>query len=208
MISASTHRVAMAAGLLWFGMATGALAHGFGNDIPLIIQIKIGAKLILASTNTMLVLIVTGLVLSYGGLGGLKQRTAAFIAGIVVGFPLAFVLQIDMVWAALVLVIVLGGMVTLNRFAPKRVMWLLFIGTGACLVPLGFIGHELAGMPPLILGNYLFTAFLVTSGALICGLAAQRFVHIAWVPIVLRIAGSWISAIAILVGAFFIGMPG
>ncbi len=208
MMTKSFQFTAPLAVLLWFCLANGAVAHGFGGDMTLLLQIKIGAKLVLANTEIMLALIASGLIISVWNIADAKRGLASFYTGVVLGFPLVFVMQIDLIWVGLLLSIAMGGMIAMNKFAPKQVLWLCLAGAGASLMSLGFLGHELTGMPPFILGNFLFTATLVLIGALVVGLLVKMYSHLAWVPIVLRILGSWISAIAILAGAFFIGMPG
>lgn len=197
-----------AALLIWLGLTTVAQAHGFSSELSAYRQIKIGAKLVLYQTEILLILVSCGLLMSFLDKALLRLGPAALFAGLLAGYPLAFVLQIDMAMVAIALVVVIGGAIAMDRLLIRNVILALLAGAGACLLPLGFLGHQLTDLPMLILGNFLFTSFLVVTATLAIGLLAKLYAQKVWPPIAIRVLGSWVSAIAILIGAFFIGMPG
>ena len=90
------------------------------NHFPPLSQIKVGAKLALYQPEILLLLAVCGLAISYWGRRDALIGFAAFLAGVLLGFPVVFIWQIDMVWLALILTLLFGATVALHLFLPKR----------------------------------------------------------------------------------------
>lgn len=197
-------RASLLTAALWMAGAMPVLA----NHLTPMRQIKIGAKLALYQPEILLLLAVCGLAISY-----LERRDAligftAFLGGVLLGFPVVFVWQIDMVWLALILTLVFGGTVALHFFLPKRMQQAYLVLAGACCAPLAFIGHHYSETTFLMLGNFIFAMLLVLAAAyLVCVALRKQSKRYWWTAIVLRVFGSWASAAAIMVFAFYVAGP-
>jgi hypothetical protein len=190
--------------VLWLGTTGAALANHFG---PLR-QIKVGAKLALYQPEILLLLAVSGLVLSYWSWRDAAVGVAAFFAGVLLGFPLVFVWQIDMVWLALILIAYFGAAVAVQIFLPKRILQAYLVLAGACSAPLAFLGHHYSETTPLLLGNFIFTQFLVLSAAFLIMAMVRKFSKDHWwLAVVPRVFGSWAVAAAVMVFAFYLSGP-
>lgn len=178
------------------------------NHFPPLSQIKVGAKLALYQPEILLLLAVCGLAISYWGRRDALIGFAAFLAGVLLGFPVVFIWQIDMVWLALILTLLFGATVALHLFLPKRMQQAYLVLAGACCAPLAFIGHYYQETTWLLLGNFVFTLLLVMAAAyLVCAVMRKRSEQYWWMAIVLRVFGSWASAAAIMVFAFYLIRP-
>lgn len=178
------------------------------NHVTPLRQIKVGAKLALYQPEILLLLAACGLAISYWGRRDALIAFAAFLAGVLIGFPVVFIWQIDMVWIALILTLVFGGSAALHLFLPKRMQQAYLVLAGACCAPLGFIGHYYNETTWLLLGNFVFTLLLVLAAAyLVCAVLKKLSQEYWWTAIVLRVFGSWASAAAIMVFAFYLIRP-
>lgn len=194
-------RTGLLAAAMWMSGAIPVLASHFGP----IRQIKLGAKLVLYQPEILLLLAVSGLAISYWGRRDAIVGVAAFLAGVALGFPVVFAWQVNMVWLALILTILSGGSVALHLFLPVRLQQAYLVLAGACCAPLAFLGHHYDETTLLMLGNFVFTIFLVlTASFLVCAVLAKQSQRYWWMAIVLRVFGSWASAAAIMVFAFYL----
>ena len=180
----------------------------FANHLTPMRQIKIGAKLGLYQPEILLLLAVCGLAMSYWGKRDALMGLAAFLAGVALGFPVVFIWQIDLVWLALILTLVFGGTVASHFFLPRRMQQAYLVLAGACCAPLGFIGHSYEETTLLLLGGFVLSLLAVlTVGYLVCAILRKQSEEYWWTAIVLRVFGSWASAAAIMVFAFYMVRP-
>lgn len=197
-------RAGIFAAVLWLAGPSAALANHFGP----MRQIKIGAKLVLYQPEILLLLAVSGLVLSYWARRDAVIGFAAFFAGVLLGFPLVFIWQIDLVWLALTLTAFLGATVAVQLFLPRRILQAYLGLAGACCPSLALLGHPYAENPPLLLGNFVFTQFLILSAAfLVCAALLKLSATHWWMAVVPRVFGSWAVAAAVMVLAFYVAGP-
>lgn len=171
-------------------------------------QIKIGLKLVVYQPETLLLLAVCGLLISYSERRDALIGFAALFAGVLLGFPVAFTWQVDMVWLSLILTFVFGGTVALNYFLPKRMQQAYLVLAGACCAPLGFVGHSYSETTPLLLGGYVLSLMSVSAVSyLVCAVLRKQSENHWWTAIVLRVFGSWAFAAAIMTLAFYMIRP-
>lgn len=196
------------AGLLTAAIWMAGAVPVFANHLTPMRQIKIGAKLALYQPEILLLLAVCGLAISYWGRRDALIGLAVFLAGVALGFPMVFIWQIDMVWLALILTLLFGGTVALHFFLPKRMQQAYLVLAGACCAPLSFVGHHYEETTPLMLGGFVLSLLVVLTAAyLVCAVLRKQSKEYWWMAIVLRVFGSWASAAAIMVFAFYMVRP-
>lgn len=195
-------------GVLALGLWICGGAAVFAGHVPPQRQIGFGVKLALYQPEILLVLAASGLAISYWGRRDAGIGFAAFLAGVLLGFPLVFVWQIDMVWLALILILAFGGTVALHLFFPVRMQQAYLVLAGACCAPLAFIGHFYNETTPLMLAGFV-TALLgiLVLAYLVCAVLNRKSRQVWWFAVVLRVFGSWASAAAIMMAAFYIMTP-
>lgn len=192
--------VALSAVISWDAMAEMAR-----NQVVMpVLQIKIGAKLALYQPEILLLLFASGLMISFWSRRDAAIGFAVFFLGVLIGLPVMYYLQIDLLWLALILMLVFGGIVAVQVFPPVRIQQAYLVLAGMCCAPLALLGHAFSQTPLLMLGNFAFTQFLVLSAAYLICVSLQRLSRSHWwLTVVLRVFGSWAAAAAIMLGAFY-----
>lgn len=192
------------AAVIWIAGAVPVFAEHFSAAR----QVKVGMKLVLFQPETLLLLAVCGLLISYSRRRDALIGFAALLAGMLLGFPLVFIWQAEMLWVALILTFVFGGAVAMNYFLPARIQRAYLVLAGACCAPLGFIGHYYSETTPLLLGGYVLSLIVVAGVAyLVCAVLRGESERYRWTAILLRIFGSWAFAASLMIFAFNMVRP-
>lgn len=199
-----TPRGAMLAVAIWMAGAVPVFAHHLTPTL----QIEVGMKLALYQPESLLLLAACGLWISFWERSCALIGLAWLLAGLLLGFPLVFIWQVNMIWIALVLTALFGGAVALNYFLPKQMRQGYLVLAGACCAPLGFIGHSYDETLPFLLGGYVFSLMMVAALAyLVCAALREQSERHRWMAIVLRVFGSWAFAAAFMTFAFYVVGP-
>lgn len=183
-----------------------AKAHSFreGGTYDQFVQ---GVAVPLSAPESLLLLLSTGAMIGLWPGGGVGRMLPFMATGGLVGLLVGTLMPVPMSpssisWLLLSFSI---GVAVLAIGSLAWPWWLTgitsFVATGLC-AGYAFIDHARGEVPMATLGGSLF-------GSLLCiilvhnviALACERWTH-AWIPIGLRVASSWLCAIAILMLAF------
>lgn len=197
-------RTVLIAAAIWTCSTVAVFADHFG---PLK-QIKLGAKLVLYHPEVLLIVAVSGLLMSHWSRRDAAIGLAAFFAGVLLGFPFDYIFQVDMVWLCLLLTICLGAMIALQLFLPVRMLQAYLGLAGLCCAPVVLLGRYFNEVTLLTVGNFVFTLFLVLLASfLVCTVIARYSKQHWWLTVILRVLGSWAVAASIIILAFHLSGP-
>ncbi len=189
----------LTAATIWASSAAVVFADHFG---PLQ-QIKLGAKMVVYSSELLLLPIAVGLVLSYWSRRDAVVGFAAFFGGVILGFPFDYIFRVDVSWICLLLAICFGGMVALQVSLPVRVLQASLVFAGMNCAPLVELGRYFEQVSMLVVGNFVFSLFLVLFASyLVCVTLGRFSKQYWWIAIILRVLGSWVAAASIIIFSF------
>ncbi len=192
-------RTGLFAAAIWTSSAVAVFAEHFG---PLR-QIKLGVKLVVYNPEILLIVAVSGLLISYWNRRDAVIGFAAFFTGVLLGFPFDYVFQADLVWFCLLLTMCIGAMAALQLFPPVRVLQAILGVAGMTCAPLVLLGRNFNQTTVLVVGNFLLTLFLVIFGSfVVCAVIGRYSKQHWWLAVVPRVLASWAVAASIIILSF------
>lgn len=192
-------RTGLIAAAIWTSSAAAVFADHFGA----LGQIKLGAKLVAYNPEILLIVAVSGLLISYWGQRDAVIGFAAFFTGVLLGFPFDYVFQLDLGWFCLLLTMCIGAMAALQLFPPVRVLQACLGLAGMTCAPLVLLGRYFDQTTVLVVGNFLLTLFLVLFGSfVVCAIIRRYSKQHWWLSVVPRVLASWAVAASIIILSF------
>ena len=193
---------ALAAALLL--AAPPAHAHSFGTGADAFTAFVEGSGTVLFSPVTLLPCLSLGLLLSLWQVEGMLKAWPLLILGHIAGFLLAPAVG---PWVIPAQVALGTGAATLAALLPRHVRaeaFVLTLATGLLTMSVSLEGHAWFELPLTIyLGIFAAASFAVAAGAGLARLAVEN-IRSTWAWVGLRVAGSWLAAIQLLMLAFLV----
>ncbi len=190
------------AAVLSSATVTRAYAHAFKSGTDLYEQFVEGGSVIVIYPEVLLPLCAAGILVGLWHADGMVRSWPVFALGLILGVPSAVLVG---PWIALWLIGL--GLLTaflaalLSRHGKAQCLILAFL-TGLVSIMSSLEGHALFELPVFIYLGILFVANIAfVASANLTRMTIDRF-QFAAVPIIFRVAASWIATILLLFLAF------
>jgi len=182
--------------------AARADAHSFHSGADFYAQFLEGASVVVMYPETLLPLLALGVLISLWHPEGMVRAWPAFLAGQVIGIPLASLVGTWVVPVVLGAGILTGALAALLTQQVRAAVLGVSLGLGALVTATCLEGHGFLELPVFIHLGVLAAANLVT--VWVAGIAhiALAQVEALWMRILWRIVGSWLAAIMTILFAF------
>lgn len=188
---------------LIFAVTTGGVqAHAFRSGSDAYAQFLEGTSVILFYPESLLPLVAAGILVGLWHKDGMGWSWPAFAVGLLIGLPLSVLVGPWVKILLMVLGVLTGALAALLPRHNKPEALAIAFATGLFVMLVSLEGHGLFELPLFIYVGILFMAnlaFIIPAN--VTRMSLERFTFDA-LPIIFRVAASWIATILILLLAF------